>query len=115
MAYGITDKSQLIDYETIRRNCEQYKIVLDDFKRCGEEVVKASQGCTTEALSVDDNTMESSINELGVAIQNAAISYANAADQLVADAIKIYNAQVAELNEYIRRKNQQQQQNSNAN
>lgn len=112
MAYGITDKSQLIDYETIRRNCEQYKIILEDFKKCGEEVVQAGEACNQDALSIDESTMQETIVELGVGIQNAAIAYANSADQLVADAIKVYNAQVAELNEYLRR---QSQQNSNSN
>ena len=113
MAYGITSSSQLIDVDTIRSACEQYKAVLDDFDRCGSTVVQAGETCSAKALSVDESSLTASITDLGEDIQGLKTTFSTYADQLLADAITVYNQQVAELNEYNRRLSEQQNQSNN--
>jgi hypothetical protein len=115
MAYGITSSSQLIDLDSIKAGCENYKDALDDFTKCGELVIYAGTTCSSKALSVDDSTLEYPINELGEEIKKLKTTYSSYADDVVAQATKIYNAQVSELNEYIRKQQEleAQQQNSN--
>ena len=102
MAYGITSSSQLIDLNTIRTGCQKFKAALDDFEICGETVIRAGETCSKKALSIDDASMQYMITESGVDIQKLKTTLSIYADQLLADATNVYNAQVAELNEYIK-------------
>jgi len=113
MAYGITSSSQLVDLDTIRSGCEQFKEALEDFTVCGEAVIAAGETCSEKALSIDENSLEFSITDLGTEIKSLKDIYAAYADQLMAEATQVYNAQVNELNAYIRQQQQQQQQQNN--
>ncbi len=103
MAYGITSESQLIDVSTIQSGCDQYKQHLDDFEINGNRVIEAGEVCNAKALSIDSGTLQWSINDLGEEIKDLKTSLSAAADGVVSDAIRVYNEQVAELNEYRRR------------
>ena len=103
MAYfGITSESQLIDYQRIRLGCESYIQALDDFVSCGNAVIQAGESCSQQALSVDGETMQSVIYEIAEQIGGLRDALAANAEAVYAQAVQIYNAQVAELNEYIR-------------
>ena len=103
MAYfGITSESQLIDYQRIRLGCESYIQALDDFVSCGNAVIQAGESCSKQALSVDGESMQSVIYEVGEQIGDLRDALASNAEAVYAQAVQIYNAQVAELNEYIR-------------
>ena len=105
MAYGITSTSQIIDLSTILSGCAAYKTALKDFEKCGETVIKAGETCSSKALSVDNNTLQYPISDLGQAIKDLKAEYTAFAEEVEAQARKIYNAQVAEYNEYVAQKN----------
>ena len=45
MSYGITSKSQIIDYDTIRKACDNLKAISKDFNVCGEKIRKSGDDC----------------------------------------------------------------------
>ena len=103
MAYGITSEAQLIDVGTITAGCNQYKQALEDFETNGNRVKEAGEVCNAKALSIDSSTIQWTISDLGEEIKNVKTSLSAAADGVVAEATRVYNEQVAELNEYRRR------------
>ena len=105
MSYGITSTSQIIDLSTILSGCAAYK--------CGNTVIKAGETCSKKALSVDDSTLQYPITDLGQAIKDLKAEYTGYAEDVEAQARKIYNEQVAEYNDYIARLRAQQQQQNN--
>ena len=109
MSYGITSKSQLIDINTIKAGCEMYINALDDFEKSGEDVVLAAEKCDKNALSVDDTTFQYSINDIGIELKSVKQTLTGYANQVLTDAINVYNQQVNEYNEYLR--NQQKKNN----
>ena len=110
MAYGITSKSQLIDLNTIVAGANQFRTAIEDFERSGNAVIEAGETCTKKALSVDDSTLEFSITDLGNEMKDLKSTFSSYADELVAQATRVYNAQVTELNEYIRQQELAKQQ-----
>ena len=114
MAYGITSTSQIIDINTILSGCAAYKNALRDFETCGNTVIKAGETCTSKALSVDNNTLQYPITDLGQAIKDLKTEYTGYAEDVEAQAKKIYNAQVAEYNDYVARQRAAQQQGTNS-
>ncbi len=102
MAFGITSESQLIDVNTIRRGCEAYIDALDFFIDGGNQIISAGSTCSAKALSVDGSSFQNEIIDLGQQIIALRDEYAACAENVYAQAVQIYNAQVAELNEYNR-------------
>lgn len=102
MGYGITDRSQLIDVDTIRSGCESYKRALSFFTEGGNQVISAGHSCNAKALSVDGSSFETDIVDIGNQIIALEAEYSSYAEAVYAQAVQVYNAQVAELNEYNR-------------
>lgn len=120
MAFNITSESQLIDIQTIKIGCSALKMAAEDFLVSGKTVVRAGETCTEKALSIDKQTMEYKITDLGQEMINQKEMIDYYADVLLSEAMKVYNGQVTELNDYYRwveeqqrLKNQQNQQNGN--
>lgn len=113
MSYGITSTSQIIDLPTILSGCAAYKSALNDFEKCGNTVIKAGETCSKKALSVDDNTLQYPITDLGQAIKDLKAEYTGYAEDVEAQARRIYQEQVAEYNDYIARQRAAQQQQQN--
>lgn len=113
MGYGITSPSQIIDVNTIASGCAAYKEALKDFEACGDTVIKAGETCNKKALSVDDSTLQYPITDLGQAIKDLKTEYSGYADDVEAQARRIYNEQVAEYNQYLASLKAQQQKNGN--
>lgn len=111
MAYGITSESQIIDLSTILSGCSAYKTALNDFDKSGTTVIKAGETCNKKALEVDGDTLEYPITDLGQAIKDLKNEYSGYADEVEAEARRIYNEQVAELNAYRAQQQQNQSQN----
>ena len=101
MEYGITDPSQIIDANEIRKGCENFKKTLDDFQKCGEKVVQAGEKCDEKALSIDEKTLQYSITDLGEEIKRLKTTYTEYANQVIEAAANIYNKQVEEYNNYL--------------
>ena len=102
MGYGITSPSQIIDLATIQSGCAQFKEALKDYQTSGATVIEAGETCNEKALSVDESTLQFSITQLGTEMQALVKTFSSYADQVVADATQVYNAQWAEYNEYVR-------------
>lgn len=103
MAYGITSPSQIIDLSTISAGCAKLKEAVQDFKTSGATVVEAGETCNAKALSIDETSLEFSITQLGSEMKDLEKTFSGYADQLVAEATQVYNAQVAEYEDYLRR------------
>jgi len=102
MAYGITSPSQIIDLATITAGCNKLKEAVADFKTSGSTVIQAGQTCNSKALSVDEASLEFSITQLGEEMQDLEGTFSGYADQVIAEATQVYNAQVAEYEEYLK-------------
>lgn len=111
MGYGITSTSQIIDIDAIKNGCNQIKQYVADFEACGALVELAGENCTEKALAIDENTFQYSITGIGEEITKLNAGYVAIADQVMAEAQQVYNAQYAEYQEYQRQL--QQQQNNN--
>jgi hypothetical protein len=107
MSYGITSTSQIIDIDSISSGISLYKSALKDFESCGNRVIQAGDTCTANALSIDSSSLQYPIGEVGKAISNLTSEYSGYADEVLAQAKRIYSAQVAEYNAYIASKNKQ--------
>lgn len=115
MAYGITHESQLIDIYTIIDGVNKYRAAIKHFDLCGKKVVNASEMCTPEALSVDNNSLQPSIEELGLEIQKLKDQLNALADELLYEAQLVRQQQYNELVAYQQQQAalQQQQQQTN--
>ena len=113
MAYGITSTSQIIDINAITNGCNQVKQIVADFDACGSLVQVAGETCTEKALAIDENTFQYSITSIGEEISKLKAGYIAIADQVIAEAQQVYNAQMAEYNAYQQQLKQQQQNNGN--
>ena len=112
--YGITDKSQLIDIRTIKEGCDQYIDALNYLLNAGKDVAQASKICTKEAMSVDGQSLEMTLYEMGKDFADVAKEYSGYANELYQQAVGVYNEQVAELNAYLQEQaNKKAQQNAN--
>lgn len=113
MGYGITSTSQIIDISAIENGCNQIKQYVADFDACGSLVVIAGENCTEKALAIDENTFQYSITGIGEEISKLKDGYIAIADQVIAEARQVYNAQMAEYQAYQQQLQQQQNNNNN--
>lgn len=101
MAYGITDKSQMIDKETINRGCNKIDEVARDFVVAARKIYGASGVLTKDALSMDNNTMQATVREVADFVdkcEDTMLSYTASIRQVVNE---IYKAQEKEYNNYL--------------
>ncbi len=103
MAYGITSEAQLIDIKTIQSGCRSFMEAVMIFWEAGQQVIAAGEQCGPKALSVDGASMKADIVEVGQEIGNLCKEYIDNANEVIEQAVRIYNAQIDELNEYNRR------------
>lgn len=118
MAYGITSESQLIDIYTIMDGINKYRAAIEDFVTCGKKVITASEICTADAMSVDNDTLQYPIESLGTEIQALKDQLNAIADEVLFEAQLVRQSQYNELLEYQRQQallqqQQQQQQGQN--
>ena len=106
--YGITNASQLIDYDTIRNGCSAYMETLDYFIQAAQQIVEAGEMCDKKAMNVDGQSMQPALYELAQEIANAANEFAGYVNEVNTQAVNIYNEQVRELNAYYQQLAQQQ-------
>lgn len=109
MAYGITSSSQIIDLNAIKAGCTAFIDAVEDFTTGGSTVVEAGEVCDAKALSIDESTLQFSITQLGNEMKELTDTFTANANQLMAEATEVYNAQVAEYNEYLRQQSEKQQ------
>lgn len=118
MAYGITSESQLIDIYAIMDGINKYREAIEDFVTSGKKVVTASEICTADAMSIDNDTLQYPIEALGVEIQALKDQLNAIADEVLYEAQLVRQQQYNELTEYQRQQallQQQQQQQGQTN
>ena len=115
MAYGITSESQLIDIYTIMDGFNKYRTAIEDFVTCGKKVITASEICSADAMSVDNDTLQNPIESLVKEIQALKDQLNAFADEVLFEAQLVRQSQYNELLEYQRQQAllQQQQQGQN--
>ncbi len=111
--YGITNKNQIIDFQTIKTGCNDYRAALDTFVNCGVAVFKAAEMCDKKALSVDYRTLQDYMADIGEQIIKLRETYGMYAVEVANQAVMIAGEQVAELKEYQMRLAQDQSQEQN--
>ena len=101
--YGITDISQIIDYNTIKSGCEKLRKTAVHFREAANIIKKVGKECTAKVISVNNQSFELPISQLGVdtaAIEDTINEYADSIEKI---AMQVYNEQNAELREYQRK------------
>lgn len=109
MVYGITNESQMIDIDTITKGINKYLEVIDAFEKSGKKVISASQICNTEALSIDDTTLQYPIESLGIEIKALKEKLNTIANELLYEAQRVRQQQYNELIEFQRQQALKQQ------
>ncbi len=102
MGYGITSPSQIIDLATIKQGCSKLRTAVGDFEECGNAVIQAGETLTEKALSVDESTLEYSISSLGEEIVSLKATYEGYADQVEAEAVRVFHEQKQEYENYLK-------------
>ncbi len=102
MAYGITDESQIIDTATITRGINKFREAIEAFELSGKKVIQASEICTADALSIDNNTLQWPIEDLGIEIKDLKVYLNSLADEVLYEAQVVSSQQYNELTEYRR-------------
>lgn len=98
MAYGITNKSQIIDIDQIERGCNKLQDAATNLKKYGNSVANISQICNVNALSANGKSMVPVIQEYGEAIMERGEELSSYASSLMDAARSVYRTQ---QNEYI--------------
>lgn len=106
--YGITNKNQIIDFETIKKGCNDYRAALDSFVDCGVAVMKAAEMCDKKALSVDYKTLQDYMAEIGEKIIKLRETYGMYSVEVARQAVTICSQQVDELTQYQAKQVQEQ-------
>lgn len=100
MGYGITSESQLIDISTICAGCDTIDEGAEYFDTCSKVLLQASETCDKTALSIDGKSMQQPIEELSTKVAQYGVQIKNVTALIRKQAQDVYNAQVAELQEY---------------
>lgn len=101
MSYGITRQSQIIDYTTIKKGCDELKSVAANLKKYGEKVKTISEFCNEKALAADGNSNTKNILEKANTIISRASSIETYATKLDEVAASIYRQQENEYASYL--------------
>ena len=109
MAYGITSESQLIDVATIASGCQKIQEGAQYLELGAQAFSELGAYCTADVMSVDGQTLEGNFAEAASQTSEIVSQVNSAAEAMYAEAVQVYNDQMAELQEYLRK---QQQNNS---
>lgn len=114
---AITSESQLIDTAAISNGCSIIEAAAEDYVKCKQHVDEAAAICTAEALSVEKKTMQGSIEDISLAIDQVYSNIYSFTGQIRSAAQKVWDQQYAELQEYrnwLAQQQKQQQSNSSS-
>lgn len=97
----ITSPDQIIDYNTISSGCSILEAAAEDFGKCSTAVMDAAAICTAQALSVESQSMQPSIEELASVIKELKSGVADSANAIRSKAYTLQQQQIAAYNEYL--------------
>ena len=98
--YGITSEAELIDIGAINAGCDTIDAAAEDYISCGNQVNYAGEICNSNALSIDNVSLEASIEELGETIKSLRDYIESFTSEIRRLASSIYQAQSEELAAY---------------
>lgn len=105
----ITNKSQIIDYNKIKKCCEKIKNIAVDFETSAKNVKYASNRCTAEVISVDGLTFQPDLDDLSEAIKSIKGKIDEFADSIDNVGSQVYKKQMAQLEEYKKEQKKKQE------
>ena len=97
---AITSESQIIDVVTITNGCNMIDSAAEDYVTCAKYVRDAAASCSGEALAVEVQTMQPSLEELAVAVETIKTNIESFTAQIRNVAVQIQAQQQAELEAY---------------
>ncbi len=101
MAYGITDRSQLIDISGIHNALAGLETTAEKFKKCAEIIDNAANILDAKTLAIDKTTMQPQLFADADYIESMQYAVEGFTDAVRDVAMQVHAAQEAELNDYI--------------
>ena len=98
---NITNKDQIIDYETIVAGANELKKLAETFKTCGQRIKEAGDICDMYALSINGKTYQSTIYEVSDQANKACKNMNSCAESIINSAKELYEKQTNEYNAYL--------------
>ncbi len=102
MGYGITSRDQIIDISEIKKKIGILRLYVGDFGDAIDHVENAGEICTSEALLIDGVAyINQTLINLAEEMHQQKQAFMAYLDSLEEETQNVYDAQVAELNNYI--------------
>lgn len=98
---NITDKSQIIDKETIFNGCNKLETAFKDFTQCAKLVNEAAVTCSPKALSVENSSMQPVLEDLADNFFTYEKSIQKVTEAIKTAVEKQYNREVASYENYL--------------
>ena len=100
--YGITKASQIIDQRQIEQGCDIIDTAAKGFIRAAAEVEKCSAIMNSNALSIDDATLQSAISEVADEIKKCEEYVTNGTASIREVTQQVHRQQSAEYSGYLK-------------
>ncbi len=97
---AITNENQIIDVTAISNACSVIEEAAEDYKKCASKVAEAAEICSPNALAVEKQSMQPTLEELATGIASVEQSVYSFTAQIRNVATQIYSQQYEELIAY---------------
>ena len=101
MSFRITSLDKIIDLDAVKAGCQTILTASEDYTKCANLIKEAASTCSAEALSVDKTTMQPSLEELAVSVEQVKANIASFVDSIQQVASQIHYAQYTEYQNYL--------------
>lgn len=98
---AITQKSQIIDKNTIFRGCDKLEAAFNDFTQSAKYLNEAAATCSPKALSVGNSSMQPIIEDLADSFFSYEKSIQKVVEAIKRAVEKQYNREVTEYENYL--------------
>lgn len=105
--YGITKASQIIDQKQIESGCNRIDMAAKKFTDAAASVEKASAVMNRNALSIDEATLQSAIEEVADKIKECEAYVNKGTDSIREVTQQIHRQQSGEYSSYLRAKEEE--------
>mgnify|MGYP006392015719 CR=1 FL=1 len=106
---AITSESQIIDITAINNGCAIIEEAAEDYITCAKHIKDAAGSCSGEALAVEGKTMQPSLEELAVSVEQIQQNIRTFTGEIRSVAMQIQQHQLNELAEYRKQQASNQQ------
>ena len=111
--YGIKSSNQIIDVNQINLGCDRIDKEAVRFSSAAKLVDQASAVLNKDALSVDNATMQSTVDEVADALRNLEKMINQSMDSIRSTASTIYKNQRSEYNNYLQSEHEKEKAQNN--